>query len=638
MRKPLGFDKNRAGSSRPDERSAQDARASRPENVPSSRGRMDQEDSERLYRVKKPPVGRLLRYFGPVWPLLLFSVLLAVAANLATLAKPFVLEHLIDTYITPGNFDMDAITRLGLFYLFLVLVCVGGASYAQSQVSRLMGQRIVHRMRTELFAHIQRMNMSFFDHHSSGSLLTRILSDIESVSEFFTGVVIALFQQTVLLVGIVVSMLTLDPRLTLLSSVLIPVIFGITMLYRTLMRRNFVKVKAQLSRINSFLAENIIGMRIVQIFRRERVKADEFHELGARYYKLGFREVMLHSLGGPLMTSLGNLASAILIVASLGGVENGTVQIGVLYAFITLVGQLFQPITQIADQFTTIQSAMVSAQRVFAILDNSEGLEDLESGVRPDGLRGEIEFRHVWFAYNDEDWVLRDVSFRIEPGWQAAFVGATGSGKSTIIGLLARFYTIQRGEILLDGRPIEEYNLVWLRRQVAVVMQDVFLFSGDVAHNIRLGDDEIDDEHVWGALRFIGADGFVCGLPDGIHSRVVERGATFSAGQRQLVSFARAVAFNPGVLILDEATASIDTETERAINAAMEQASKNRTMLIVAHRLSTVRYADVIFVLDHGVILEQGNHESLMRRNGRYAQLVRLTASHNSDELQGEIP
>ena len=594
------------------------------------RSRMNQEDNEQLYRAKKAPVGRMLRYFIPVWPLLLLGVLLAGASNLATLAKPFLLETLIDGYIVPGDFNMGAITGLGLLYLFLAVICGGGASYAQSQVTRLMGQKMVHRMRTELFAHIQRMNMTFFDRHSSGSLLTRILSDIESVSEFFTGVVIALFQQSVLLIGIVVSMLMLDPRLTLYSSVLIPIIFGVTMLYRTLMRRNFIKVKAQLSRINSFLAENITGMRIVQIFRREKVKAEEFHELGERYYKLGFREVMLHSLGGPLMTTIGNLASAVLIVVFLGGVENGVMQVGVLYAFITFVGQLFEPISQIADQFTTIQSAMVSAQRVFAILDNTGDMEDLESGLRPETLRGEIEFRNVWFAYNDEDWVLRDVSFRVEPGQQAAFVGATGSGKSTIISLLARFYTIQRGEILLDNRPIGVYNIAWLRRHVAVVMQDVFLFSGDIARNVRLGCGEINDGRVEEALRFIGADAFVGGLPDGIHSRVVERGATFSAGQRQLVSFARAVAFNPEILILDEATASIDTETEQTISAAMEKAALNRTMLVIAHRLSTIRNADVIFVLDHGKILERGNHASLMRLNGRYAELIRLTTSNTS--------
>ena len=595
-----------------------------------TRSRMNQEDNEQLYRAKKAPVGRMLRYFIPVWPLLLLGVLLAGASNLATLAKPFLLETLIDGYIVPGDFNMGAITGLGLLYLFLAVICGGGASYAQSQVTRLMGQKMVHRMRTELFAHIQRMNMTFFDRHSSGSLLTRILSDIESVSEFFTGVVIALFQQSVLLIGIVVSMLMLDPRLTLYSSVLIPIIFGVTMLYRTLMRRNFIKVKAQLSRINSFLAENITGMRIVQIFRREKVKAEEFHELGERYYKLGFREVMLHSLGGPLMTTIGNLASAVLIVVFLGGVENGVMQVGVLYAFITFVGQLFEPISQIADQFTTIQSAMVSAQRVFAILDNTGDMEDLESGLRPETLRGEIEFRNVWFAYNDEDWVLRDVSFRVEPGQQAAFVGATGSGKSTIISLLARFYTIQRGEILLDNRPIGVYNIAWLRRHVAVVMQDVFLFSGDIARNVRLGCGEINDGRVEEALRFIGADAFVGGLPDGIHSRVVERGATFSAGQRQLVSFARAVAFNPEILILDEATASIDTETEQTISAAMEKAALNRTMLVIAHRLSTIRNADVIFVLDHGKILERGNHASLMRLNGRYAELIRLTTSNTS--------
>ena len=594
------------------------AKTIRPEQAQTSR--MNREDNEALYKKQKSPALRLLKYFRYVVPLLLLGVVLAVLANVATIAKPFMLETLIDDYITVGNFDMHAITWLGVLY-FLIVAGGAAASYAQSQATRLMGQKLVHRLRTELFGHIQHMSMRFFDQHSSGSLLTRILSDIESISEFFTGVVISLFQQIVLIVGIVVSMIQLDPGLTLISSLLIPIILGITLLYRFLAHRNYIQVKAQLSRINSFLAENITGMRLVQVFHREKEKADEFHKLGARYYQLGFREIMLHSLGGPLMVTIGNLASAVLIVAFTGGMENSAVQVGVLYAFITFVERFFQPISQIADQFTTIQSAMVSAQRVFAILDNTEDMEDIHAGEELTDARGDIEFRHVWFAYNEEDWVLRDVSFTVRAGQQAAFVGATGSGKTTIISLLARFYTIQKGEILLDGKPIEQYSIASLRRQVAVVMQDVFLFSGDISKNIRMGNPEITDEKIRQAVQFIGADGFIDGLPNQYHSRVVERGATFSAGQRQLVSFARAVAFDPRILILDEATASIDTETELLIGRAMQQAAQNRTMLIIAHRLSTIRGADCIFVLRHGEIVERGTHEELLRLGGLYAAM-----------------
>lgn len=587
---------------------------------------MNREDQENAYRRERSPLWRLMGYFKPVIPLLILGLSLAGAANLANLAKPFVLQHILDDYITAENFDLTPVTLLGVLY-FVVVAAAAGAQYAQSQVSRLMGQKIVHRMRTQLFDHIQRMSMSFFDHHSSGSLLTRILSDIESVSEFFTGVVISLLQQAVLLIGIVVAMLQLDLQLTLVSAVLVPLICLITALYRFIAYHNYVQVKAQLSRLNSFLAENITGMRVVQLFHREKEKFQEFHQLDERLYRLGFREILLNSFGGPFMTTIGNLASAVLIVVftntlAPGAGDGGTaVKVGILYAFITLMQQFFQPIAQIADQFTTIQSAFVSAQRIFKILDNTQEMEDLECGLPLENVKGDIRFEHVWFAYQGEDWVLKDVSFHILPGQQAAFVGATGSGKSTIIGLLARFYTIQKGRILLDGMPIEQYQLSSLRRHVAVVMQDVFLFSGDVAGNIRLGEQDITDEALIAAAESIGADTFIRSLPHGYHSAVVERGATFSAGQRQLISFARAMAFAPEILILDEATASIDTETEQMINVAMERASLNRTMLVVAHRLSTIRQADCIFVLDRGEILERGTHEELIRSQGHYYQL-----------------
>lgn len=490
-----------------------------PSNPVSSQ--MNREDQESVYRKEPSPLWRLIGYFRPVLPLLLLGLALAGAANLANLAKPFVLQHILDDYITVENFDLTAVTFLGVLY-FAVVAAAAGAQYAQSQVSRLMGQKIVHRMRVQLFDHIQRMSMSFFDHHSSGSLLTRILSDIESVSEFFTAVVISLLQQVVLLVGIVAAMLQLDLQLTLVSAVLIPIICLITGLYRWIAYHNFVQVKAQLSRINSFLAENITGMRVVQLFHREKEKFHEFHQLDERMYRLGFREILLNSFGGPFMTTIGNLASAVLIVVFTNALAPGAgdggvaVKVGVLYAFITLMQQFFQPIAQIADQFTTIQSAFVSAQRIFKILDNTQEMEDLEKGEPLEHVKGEIRFEHVWFAYQGEDWVLKDVSFHILPGQQAAFVGATGSGKSTIISLLARFYTIQKGRILLDGKPIEQYQLSSLRRHVAVVMQDVFLFSGDVAGNIRLGEQTISDEELEQAAESIGADAFIRSLPWGI--------------------------------------------------------------------------------------------------------------------------
>lgn len=593
--------------------------------TPSNSSRiMNREDDENAYRKEKSPLLRLLGYFRYVVGLLILGLALAGVADLGLLLKPFVVQRILDDYVTVENFDFTAITFLGILY-FVVTLVSAGAQYIQAQVSQLMGQKIIHRMRTQLFDHIQKMNMTFFDHHSSGSLLTRILSDIESVSEFFSVVVISFIQQIFLLIGIVFAMLQLDLQLTLVSAILVPIICLVTGVYRWIAHQNFIQVKAQLSRLNSFLSENITGMRVVQLFHREKEKFQEFHALDERYYHLGFREILLNSFGGPFMTTIGNVASAVLIVVFTNSVVPSAVdtgvKVGVLYAFITLMQQFFRPISEIADQFTTIQSAFVSTQRIFKILDNTEEMEDLEKGELLEKVKGDIRFEHVWFAYQGEEWVLKDVSFHISPGQQVAFVGATGSGKSTIISLLARFYTIQKGRILLDGKPIEEYQLTSLRQHVAVVMQDVFLFSGDVAGNIRLGNQNISDEQVQEAGESIGADEFIQSLPRGYHSTVVERGATFSAGQRQLISFARAMAFAPEILILDEATASIDTETEQLIDVAMERAAENRTMLIVAHRLSTIRKADCIYVLDYGVLLERGTHEQLLEQKGRYYQL-----------------
>ncbi|MDD4461056.1 MAG: ABC transporter ATP-binding protein, partial [Eubacteriales bacterium] len=397
----------------------------------------------------------------------------------------------------------------------------------------------------------------------------------------------------------------------------------VTVLIRTKLRRNFIVMKQLIGQINGFFAENIAGMRLVQIFNREAAKHREFDQLNTDYCDKTLVQIRLNSLMRPLMEVINNLGIVLLIWFGLRGMTGGTLQIGVLYAFTAYIRRFFEPINDLAEKYSSIQSAAVSADRIFELLDKRDDLEDLQAGDPMPPLQGRVEFRNVWFAYEEEQWVLRDVSFVMNPGESAAIVGATGAGKSTIISLMLRFYDIQKGSILLDGRDIREFKIVELRRQVAIVLQDVFLFSGSIAENIRLGDEQIDDEQVAEALKLSYADEFINRLSKQMATHVTERGSTFSAGQRQLLSFARAIARRPSIFILDEATANIDTETEQLIQQSIAQVTARCTTIIIAHRLSTIRHSDQILVMADGRLVEIGDHDTLLRHNGRYAELYR---------------
>jgi len=563
---------------------------------------------------------RLLPYFKPYVPMFVVSIFLALAINASVIAKPYIVKVVIDDYLVAGIHDITAFRLFGILFFAVVLVGAG-LGYIQNYILTHAGQKIMFDIRNQLFEHVQRMNMSYFDKNSSGRILTRITHDVESLNELFSGMLINIFRDSVMIVGIVAAMAMMNLRLTIIALLSLPLIAVVTIFYHKAARENFMNMKSLIGRINGFLAENITGMRVVQIFHREREKFEEFIKLDKSYFASSLREVILNSLCRPIVDVINNLTIAALIWFSIGNMNQGGIEIGVLFAFITYVRQFFQPISDIAERYTGMQSAFVSADRVFQIIDNSEQREQLHVGRTLKEIKGEIEFKDVWFAYEKDNWVLKGVSFKISPGQVVAFVGETGAGKSTIVGLISRFYEIQSGEILLDGTNINECKLSDLRRQVAVVLQDVFLFSGKVKSNIRLKNEEISDHDIKQAAQRIGADSFIDNLPNGYDEEVKERGCTMSAGQRQLISFARAVAFDPAVLVLDEPTSNIDAESERMIQEGILKLTRGKTCIIVAHRLSTIRNADNIIVIHDGQIAEMGRHENLIRLNGMYAQL-----------------
>lgn len=569
-------------------------------------------------------LSRLLPFLKPQLKNLVLCLLMVLLVNAAELIKPYILEIVIDRYLTAGRPDSgwDAVWFFALSYLLCAALSSLLSVTEAVKVNR-MGQSILMDIRRRVFTHIQHMSMATLDRFSSGRLVTRATNDVETLNELFSDVLVNLFKDIFMLIGIVAVMLWINWRLALAAFAVVPLIALITVLVRGRLRRNFVLLKSLTGRINGFFAENMSGMRLVQIFRKEKEKHDEFSALNTAYYHSARTQVRMNSLMRPLVEVVNQLGIAILIWYGCKQIGLGTLEIGVLYAFTNYIKQFFDPINDLAEKYTTISSAVVSTDRIFELLDDDAQLEDTVSGQAVPKVCGRVEFRHVWFAYTGENWVLKDVSFTVEPGQSFAFVGETGAGKSTIISLLSRFYAPQKGQILLDGRDISLLSLEQLRRHVAVVLQDVFLFSGSISENVRLGNREITDEQVDRALRLACARDFIDRLPQGMDTPVTERGSTFSAGQRQLLSFARAIAHDPAVFVLDEATASIDTETEQLIQRSVTSVSRGRTTLIIAHRLSTIRACDCICVLHDGRIVEQGNHARLLSLNGAYARLCR---------------
>ncbi len=578
-------------------------------------------------KKSKHNLRRILLEARHYWPSLIVCFVAIIIVNAATVAKPFILQIVVDDFLYAKNEEVGlySIKGLALLYLFSIILATS-FTYLQSVIINRVGQDVIMKLRRRVFSHIQLMPLTRLDKISAGRLITRATNDVEALSELFTDIIVNVVKDVFLLVGLVAAMIVMSPKLALISCIGIPFIAVITIIARRMLRKNFVRIKALIGQINGFFAENMAGMKIVQMFMKHREKFKEFSALNQQYFKASLVQLMINNFLRPLMEVINALVISALIWFAFDDIVSAVMLPGVLYAFTDYVKQFFNPINDLAEMYTNIQSASVSADRIYELLDNEDDLERLDEGDHVERFIGRIEFKNVWFAYNDENWVLKDVSFTIEPGQMVAFVGTTGSGKTTIISLLTRFYTIQKGQILVDGKDINTMKLSELRRNIAVVLQDVFLFAGTIKDNVRL-DDDISDEEIEKALVTSQASRFIDTLPDGIDHAVVERGAAFSSGQRQLISFARAVVHDPAVFVLDEATAHIDTQTEQMIQQSLVNMAKDRTMIIIAHRLSTIRDCDCIFVMSRGRIRESGTHEELLALGGRYFNLHQAQSS-----------
>jgi ATP-binding cassette subfamily B protein len=564
---------------------------------------------------------RLLGYLRPYWRQVVIALAAIIGGSAAQLAQPYLIKLAIDRYIAVGR--LDGLDRLaGAFLAVLLLSFV--LEYIQTWTMQMTGQRIMFDMRMGLYRHLQRLDLGYYDRNPVGRLMTRVTSDVDTLNDLFTSGVVTIFGDVFTLAGIMAVMLAMNWRLALVAFAVLPLIAIIAQWFRSHVRDSYRTVRAWIARINAFLQENITGMTTVQLFRREALNFQRFDEIDRKHRDANFESIFYYAVFYPAIEIVAALASALIIWYGGASVLSNTLTIGALVAFLQYSQRFFRPISDMSEKFNVMQSAMASSERIFKLLDEPV---IVQSPLHPAGrgaAAGHIRFENVWFAYKDEDYVLRDVSFEVLPGQRVGIVGATGAGKSTITNLLLRFYDVNRGRITVDGVDIRELDLADLRGLVSLVLQDVHLFSGTIADNIRLGQTNLSDEHVRRAAQAVHADAFIAQLPDGYRTAVAERGSTLSVGQKQLLSFARALAFEPRILILDEATSSVDTDTELLIRDALHVLMAGRTTIAIAHRLSTIQDMDRILVLHKGHLRESGTHQELLAQRGIYYRLFEL--------------
>jgi len=565
---------------------------------------------------------RLLQYLRPYWRQVALAFLTIIVSAVASLVQPYLIKIAIDRYITQRQ--LSGLDGLAALYL-TVLVASFAAEYFQTWTLQLTGQRIMYDLRMAIYRHLQRLDLRYYDRNPVGRLMTRVTSDVDVLNDLFTSGVVTIFGDVFTLVGIMGVMLWMNWRLALVAFSVLPLIFFVTQWFRRNVRDSYRTVRGLIARINAFLQENITGMSTVQLFRREQLNFARFDTIDREHRDANIESIFYYAVFYPAIEVVSTLATSLIIWYGGGSVLRQTLTLGALVAFVQYSQRFFRPISDMSEKFNVMQSAMASSERIFKLLDEPVAIESpAQPRKRPAPAPGHIRFESVWFAYNDDDFVLKDVSFDVRPGERVGIVGATGSGKTTLINLLLRFYDVKRGRITIDGVDIRKLDLADVRGLFSLVLQDVHLFSGTVADNIRLGNPAIGDERVREAARAVHAEPFILRLPGGYASAVAERGSTLSVGQKQLLSFARALAFDPRVLVLDEATSSVDTDTELIIRDALRVLMVERTTIAIAHRLSTIQDMDKILVLHKGQLREAGTHQELLAQRGIYFKLFEL--------------
>jgi len=564
---------------------------------------------------------RLLSFVKPYKKYVVAAIFMNVVVAALGPLRPYLTKIAIDDYIVNDNYE-GLLTISAILFATLIFQAI--IQYFLTYYTQLMGQNIIYDLRVKLFAHVQKLALKYFDKTPIGRLVTRVTNDVESLNELFSSGIVMIFSDVFIIIWILIFMFSMEWELTLVSLSVLPFLIYATFLFRRKVRESYRDVRFQLARLNSFTQEHITGMSIIQLFSRERNENANFAEINGAHKTANINSIFYYAIFYPIVEILSSGAIALIIWYGGGNVIQGTMTIGVLFAFIQYTEMFFRPIRDLSEKYNIMQTAMASSERIFKLLDNDTIIKNPIEPITINNFKGNVDFKNVWFAYNNDEYVLKDISFSVNEGETVAIVGATGAGKSSIINLLNRFYDINKGGILVDGTDLREISKEDLRNHISIVLQDIFLFSGTIASNINLGDSTISKEQIIKAAKTVGAHGFISKLPNQYDAVVMEKGATLSVGQKQLISFARALVFNPQILILDEATSSVDTETELLIQQAIEKLLKGRTSIVIAHRLSTIQNSDKIIVLHKGEIKEVGTHQQLLNKRGIYYKLYQL--------------
>ncbi len=564
---------------------------------------------------------RLLGYIKPYKKYVIFAILLNIVVSSLGPLRPYLTEIAIDKYIAHKDYHGLFIISMLLFGSLLLQAVI---QYFLTYYMQYLGQKTIYDLRDQLFKHTQKLALKFFDKTPIGRMVTRVTNDVEALNQLFSSGIVMVFSDVFIISWIVVFMFMMDVKLSLVTLSVIPILIYGTFLFRKKVRESYRDVRLHLARLNSYMQEHVTGMNVVQIFNKEKNELKRFASINNDYRQANIKSVFYYAIFYPSVEFLSSVAIGLIIWYGGGEMIKGTLEIGVLFAFIQFTEQFFRPIRDLSEKYNILQTAMASSERIFKLLDNKTFIEDPVDPVKLEKTKGEIEFKDVWFAYNEDDYVLKKISFKINHGETVAIVGHTGAGKTSIINILSKFYDINKGSILIDGIDIRKFRKQDLRKYISIVLQDVFLFSGSIRSNISMSNDDIPAEKLIAAAKTVGADKFIDSLGDKYDEIVKERGATLSVGQKQLISFARALAYDPQILVLDEATSSVDTETEILIQKAIEKLLVGRTAIVIAHRLSTIQNADKIIVLHKGEVRETGNHQELLAKRGIYYKLYQL--------------